>query len=174
MAKNRLFPALASLALAASLVACGSEAPTETAEDTTADAAPMDVADMEPQAIVKARHDNFEEIGDAFKAIRGELEGSEPDYAKIATQAQIIDTNAGKVGDYFPEGTGPDAVKTEALATIWEKPEEFSAAVDKLTTASATLLTAANAADASAVGAAVKDLGSSCKSCHDQFREEDD
>lgn len=171
MVSNRIATtALSALALSLSLSACG-----ETAEET---ATPETEATAEAPAgevdVVKARHDNFEEIGDAFKAIRGQLEGT-PDFEVIQANATIINTNAQKVSGYFPEGTGPaSGADTEALETIWEKPEEFSAATDKLVTASETMLAAAGSGDPAQVGAAVKELGGSCKNCHDQFREEDD
>jgi cytochrome c556 len=170
MLAARATSAIAAIALSLSLAACGETAGDAPAEGETTATEPA--ADLD---IVKVRHDNFEEIGDAFKAIRGELEKGSPDFAVIQTNAQIIDTNAQKVSGHFPEGTGPaSGADTEALDSIWEKPAEFTAAHEKLTAASATMLAAANSGDAAAVGEAVKELGGSCKNCHDQFREKDD
>ncbi len=158
---------LATAAILAMLSACGGEAPADGDTDTAA-------AEGEP-AIIAERQDNFEGIGDAFKLIRGELEGGEPDFALIASEAGTINANAQKIGGHFPEGTGMDAgYDTEALATIWEKPDEFTAAHQALIEASDGLITAAQSGDAAAVQGAVGELGKSCKGCHDVFRLDDD
>ncbi|MEL6529479.1 MAG: cytochrome c [Pseudomonadota bacterium] len=157
------FGAAACLTLLAS---CGSEAPAEGEA-----AAP---AGDEP-AVIGERQDNFEGIGDAFKLIRGQLEGGSPDFALIASEAGTIKANAEKIAGHFPEGTGVDAgYDTEALATIWEKPDEFTAAHQKLIEASDGLIAAAQSEDAAAVQAQVGEVGMSCKGCHDQFRLDDD
>lgn len=168
MASNRIATmTLAALALPLSLAACG-----ETAEETATVEGEATEVDMD---ILKVRHDNFEEIGDAFKAIRGELEGSTPDFAVIQANAQIINANAVKIPDHFPEGTGPaSGADTEALETIWERPEEFSDAAQRMIAASETMVAAAESGDAAAVGEAVKELGGSCKNCHDNFRLDED
>ncbi|MEM9502003.1 MAG: cytochrome c [Pseudomonadota bacterium] len=157
---------LAAAACATLLSACGSEAPSETGTEATATDEP---------AIIEVRQANFEEIGDAFKAIRGQLEAGSSDFAVIENAASTINANAQKIGDHFPEGTGLDAgYDTESLATIWEKPEEFTAAHEKLIETSDGLIAAAQSSDAAAVGAQVGELGKSCKGCHDQFRVDND
>ncbi len=94
---------------------------------------------MSPEpAIIKERQDNFETIGDAFKAIRGQLEGSNPDLGMIADAATDMNAAALKIEGYFPEGTSvAEGYDTEALATIWEKPEDFAKAHSMLVDASA-------------------------------------
>ncbi|MDJ0642427.1 MAG: cytochrome c [Erythrobacter sp.] len=129
----------------------------------------------EEPAIIDVRQTNLEEIGDAFKAIRGQLEGESPDFAVLETQATMINANAQKVIDHFPEGTGMDAgFDTEALATIWERPEDFAAAHQALIEASEGMVAAAQSGDAATVQAQVGELGKSCKGCHDNFRVDDD
>ena len=161
-------------ALAAALAACSGEAPAdapaETAPaDAAAEGAPVDVA-----AVLKEREENFEGIGDAFKAIRGELEKDAPDFALIATNATDINTRAKLIETHFPAGTSvDDGVKTEALATIWQKPEEFKAAGQKLIDESAKLAELAKGGDKAAVGAQAMAMGGACKGCHDQFRLDD-
>jgi len=152
--------------LAASLAACG-----ETAEDANGE----EVAVSGEMDVIEARQDNFEEIGDAFKVIRDQLEGNNPDFALISANAETIQTNAGKIPDFFTEVSSMDTgADTEALAVIWEKPEDFAAAHQRLMDASGVLVEAAASQDAAAVGEAVKGLGASCKNCHDTFRLDDD
>ncbi len=162
-------------ALAAVLAACSSEAPADApAADAPADAADAAAAPVDVAAVLKEREKNFEAIGDAFKAVRGELEKGTPDFALIATKATEINTAAGKIEGHFPAGTSvDDGVKTEALATIWEKPEEFKAASQKLIDESAKLATLAGAGDKAAVAAQAMAMGGACKGCHDKFRLDD-
>jgi cytochrome c556 len=143
-------------ALAAALAACSGGA--------SADAPP----------VIKERHDNFEAIGDAFKAVRGELEKDAPDFALIAAKANDINARAGKIETHFPAGTSvDDGYKTEALPAIWEKPEEFKAAAQKLVDESAKLATVAGEGNKEAVAAQAKEMGGACKGCHDNFRLDD-
>ena len=150
-------------ALAGVLAACSSETPTD---------AP---AAADEPAVLKERHDNFEAIGDAFKAVRAELEKDTPDFGVIAAKATEINTLGGKIEGHFPAGTSvDDGYDTEALATIWEKPEEFKAATQKLLDESAKLAELAPGSDKAAVGAQVMALGGACKNCHDTFRLDDE
>lgn len=129
-------------------------------------------ADAPP--VIKERHDNFEAIGDSFKAIRAQFEGT-PDLAVVEAEATNINERAQLISGHFPEGTGMDAgYDTEALPTIWEKPDEFEAAQQRLIDQSAAMASAAATGDAAATGELVKELGGACKNCHDTFRKDDD
>lgn len=155
---------LFAAALATSLAACSGEG-------ATGEAAP---AAKEAPPVLKERHDNFEAIGDAFKAVRGELDKDAPDFALIAAKATDINTRAQKIETHFPAGTArEDGYDTEALATIWQKPEEFKAAATKLVDESAKLASLAGGGDKAAVGAQAMAMGGACKGCHDQFRYDD-
>lgn len=124
--------------------------------------------------LMHERHENFEEIGKSFKAIRDQLDKETPDMEKISAAADLIAGYAGEVDGWFPEGTGPETgIKTDALATVWEKPEEFEAAIAKFKAAATGMKMAADSGDVSAIKAAVQPLGASCKNCHDNFRLDD-
>jgi cytochrome c556 len=155
-----------SFALAGLLAACSGGAPA----DAPADGA----AKTEVPPVLKEREQNFEGIGDAFKAVRGELEKDAPDFTLIAAKATDINARAMKIEGHFPAGTSTaDGFKTEALPTIWEKPEEFKAAATKLVDESAKLVTIAADGDKAAVGAQAMAMGGACKNCHDTFRLDD-
>jgi len=66
----------------------------------------------------------------------------------------------------FPEGSVGDS---GTLPAVWDKPDEFKAAVAEFQTAAAGLAKAA-VEGPSAVPAALGALGKSCKGCHDDFR----
>lgn len=152
-----------SAALVGLLAACSSEAPAD---------APAAAA-AEP-AVIEERQDNFEAIGDAFKAVRGELEKDAPDFTLIAAKASDINTRAAKIEGHFPAGTSVDeGFDTEALAAIWQKPDDFKAAAQKLVDESAKLASLAGEGDKAAVTAQAMTMGGACKGCHDNFRLDD-
>ena len=107
---------IAATSLALLLVACGGEA--------TDEAAPVGEAPTE----IAERQDNFEAIKDNFMVIRANFEeGAETDLAAVEAAARDISDRAGRIDQYFPEGSGIDAGwDTEALASIWEQPAEFT------------------------------------------------
>lgn len=168
--------------IALGLAACGQSG--EEAKDTPAPseaasaAAPAPVTTVsaeEGAKIAKARHDGFEAIGKAMKGIGDELKKSPPNVDSIKGNAAKIAEAAPKVKDWFPAGSGPDvAPKSEALPAIWEKPAEFQAAYEKFAAAAVAFNTTAQAGDVAAIGAGMKELGGTCKGCHDQFKKKDD
>lgn len=167
MAKHPATTGLLAGLAAIALAACGG-----TAEDP---AGGDQVAEADAPPVIKERQDNFEEMGDSFKAIMDNMKTGTPDLAMIADKAKIINTNAGKITGHFPEGTSiADGFDTEALPAIWEKPEEFAVAADRAVSVSADFVAAAESGDTAATGEAAKAMGGACKNCHDQFREEDD
>jgi cytochrome c556 len=159
---------LFTAAMAATLAGCSGGGTSDTAASGDA------TLTGEVPPVLKERHDNFEAIGDAFKAVRGELEKDAPDFTLIAAKATDINARAAKIETHFPAGTSvDDGYKTEALPAIWQKPEEFKAAAQKLVDESAKLVSVAGGGDKAAAGAQAMAMGGSCKGCHDQFRLDD-
>jgi cytochrome c556 len=122
-----------------------------------------------PVEIQKHRHEHYEELGDAFKAVRDNSRGT-PDFAALEKAVAIIQKATVNQGQWFPKGTGPEAGKTRALPDIWSKPAEFTAAQKMFSDRAPGLVAAVKAKDAEAVGKAFKELGGACKNCHDNFR----
>lgn len=152
--------------LAVAVLACSGEG--------AGDAGTGDAAAKAPP-IIKERQENFEGIGSAFKAVRGQLEGDAPDFALIAAKAGEINARAQQIPNHFPALTGVDqGHDTEALAAIWEKPEEFKAAAAKLAEESAKLAALAGEGNKDAVAGQALVMGSACKGCHDKFRLDDE
>lgn len=120
---------------------------------------------------VAARHQNFKQLGGAFKAIVDELKKPDPDKAVIAASAKKMNTLAAAEPSWFPKGSGPEAgVKTAAKPDIWSDTAGFDAAVKRLQGATAKLDQLAAAGDLDGVKAQVRDTGAACKNCHDKFR----
>lgn len=131
------------------------------------------MADASVKDLQHARHEHYEELGDAFKAVRDQSRGSNPDLAAIKAAAKKVNDASVNQEQWFPVGTGPEAGKTRALPEIWTKPTEFKAAIKMFSDAAPKLQAAANAGDVAAIKAAFGDVGKSCKNCHDQFRAKD-
>ncbi|PQA87096.1 c-type cytochrome [Hyphococcus luteus] len=124
---------------------------------------------------IEARQSSLKEMGKAFKTISDQLKAGAPDLDAIKTSAATVAEKSAHIGTWFPEGTSAaSGVETEALDTIWEKPDEFDAAVTRFEGAAPQLVAAADSGDVEAIGAAFKETGGACKNCHDTFREDDD
>lgn len=120
-----------------------------------------------------ARHESFEAMGDHFKTITDQSKAEKPDLAKIREASAAINAAAPKIATWFPAGSGPDdGIRTDALQTVWTKPEEFKAASAKFVEEAAKFDALAVAGDVAAIGAGIAALGNGCKGCHDKFREE--
>jgi cytochrome c556 len=136
---------------------------------------PAVVAMAEPSAkeLLHARHEHYEELGDAFKVVRDQTRASNPDLAAIKAAAKKVNDASVNQEKWFPAGTGPEAGKTQALADIWAKPAEFKAAIKMFSDAAPKLHAAADAGDVAAIKTTFGEVGKSCKNCHDQFRAKD-
>jgi cytochrome c556 len=122
-----------------------------------------------PAEVQKARHDRYEELGDAFKVVRDNSKGS-PDYAALEKAVAVIEKASVDQVHWFPKGSGPEAGKTRAMAEIWTKPTEFAAAQKMFADRVPALSAAVKAKDVDAVAKAFREVGGSCKNCHDNFR----
>jgi len=121
-----------------------------------------------------ARHEHYEHLGDAFKAVRDNLKGESPDWARLEKAAQTVVDASVDQQKWFAKGTGPEAGKTRALPVIWEKTDDFTAAQKMFSDRAPKLLAAVKAKDTAGVQAAFKDVGGACKNCHDTFRKPED
>jgi cytochrome c556 len=127
-----------------------------------------------PQDTVSARKANFKKAGGAMKALMEQLKSGTPSKPAMVAAAQTINGVARQQGALFPAGTGPGAVKTDALANIWTQRPQFDAQMAKFVAESAKLVTVANTGDTAAITAQFKATGAVCGGCHKQFRHDDD
>src|SRR4051812_1690317 len=81
-----------------------------------------------PAEQAHARHEHFEDLGDAFKAVRDQSKASTPDWAALTKAAETVQKASVNQPQWFAKGTGPEAGRTRALPVIWEKTAEFEAA----------------------------------------------
>ena len=117
------------------------------------------------------RHENFKQMGGAFKAIMDELKKDEPDKAVVAASAQKVKTHAADLPHWFPPGSGAETgLKVETKPDIWSDPKGFAAAAARLRDESAKLAQIAATGDMAATKAQFGATGQACKNCHDKFR----
>jgi len=149
---RRLAPALVVAALTVSGVSVAAD--------------PGEVIDYRKGAMQVTKY-HFSTIADMLK---GDIAY---DQAAVEKHAAVVQMMSTLVKDEFPEGTDALAGETNALMEVWDKPDAFADKVAKFEDTSDALLAAAKSGDKGRIASAVKDVGSSCKSCHDDFRRED-
>jgi cytochrome c556 len=128
--------------------------------NAAADTTPEDAADYRAAIMTTLRG----HLVAASMTMRGLVD----DNGQIANHARGIANSAMEFDNIFQEGS--NVGESEALPVIWEEPEEFAAAIAKLQEAAAALVEAAERGDAEAIGGAFRNLGGSCRGCHDQYR----
>ena len=104
------------------------------------------------------------------KKIGGMLKGNSPyDAEKVKTHSKdIASVSTMDLLSAFPEDSVTD--ESDAMEDIWMDFETFEQKLKDFQTAAAGINTAAQSGDKAAVGAAMKDLGASCKGCHKKFK----
>lgn len=131
--------------------------------------------DFDPEPIIQGRQAGLRDIGAAFKAISDELKASSPVLATLRHNAKQIEDLTTQQKFWFPAGTGPDAdIETQAKPEIWQFAAEFKARQDAFSQEARKLAQIAAGEDVSAIRVQWRELGKTCKSCHEKFREEDD
>ncbi|HEX8528044.1 c-type cytochrome [Allosphingosinicella sp.] len=130
---------------------------------------PVDV-----KAVMRARHEHYEEMGKAMKGITTQLKAGSPDVAAIQGHAALIARYGPQLLTWFPEGSGPEAGKTRAKAEIWQDMEAFRSIGGRFEQESAAFHRAAQGGDIAAIRAALPALGKTCSDCHKRFRGPDE
>jgi cytochrome c556 len=148
----------------------GSGSSDEQRNEAVANVASGQGTPQDHSAIMKARHEHYEEMGRAMKGIGTELKAGSPDLAAVQRHAGTIAGYGPQILTWFPEGSGPEAGRTRAKAEIWSDAATFRSAAQRMERASAEFNRAAQSGNVEAVRAALPELQSSCKNCHDRFR----
>ena len=147
--QRKFFSAIAALAISSTLSLYA-----------FADTTPEDAADYRSAVMTSLRG----HIGAASMIARGLVEND----GHLLGHAQGLANGANELSRVFPEGS--NVGESEALPVIWEEPEAFAEAIEKLQDATAAFVTAAESGDEEAIGAAFRNVGMSCRGCHDRFR----
>ncbi len=129
---------------------------------------PAALAHKGAMGIVKERMDKFEASEKATKRIKQAL--SRGDTAVVTAEAKILVSWAREMESYFPENSNPPP--SEAKNEIWLQWDKFVGAIQSFDNAAQALIKASAAEDPRAIRGAFRDMTKSCKSCHQQFRED--
>lgn len=116
---------------------------------------------------VADRQAAMKQMGGAMRGGMGLASGQTPwDAAAAKAAADAVSDAVAKLKGLFPAGSdaGPD---TEALPAIWANRADFDARLTALGAAAAAAGKAQNAADFQTT---FKDVGGSCRGCHDLYR----
>lgn len=152
-------PAKVMTVLATALVAIGMAGPL--AAETSAE----DALEYRESAMTALRG----HIGAVSKIVRGLVE----DHGFLQKHADALASGAAELKHVFPAGS--NVGESEALPVIWENPEAFAAALEKAKHATAEFSKViAEGGDEAAIAAAFREVGGSCRGCHDDFRRSDD
>ena len=96
--------------------------------------------------------------------VRGLVDGQE----FLVKHATGLANGVSELERLFPAGSNVEG--SDALPIIWEQPEQFAAAIEKAVAATRKFAEAAESGDKEAIAAAFRDVGGSCRGCHDTFR----
>lgn len=129
-------------------------------------------ADTTPEDAYDYRTAIMDSMSGHIRAASMTVRGLVDDRGQLANHAQAMANNAREFEHLFPEGS--NVGDSEALPVIWEEPEEFAAAIEKIQQASAAFAKAAESGDSQAIDGAFRELGGACRGCHDRFRVEHD
>jgi cytochrome c556 len=109
--------------------------------------------------------------GAAMRTLTPIVRGEQPWNQQAAVQAATTLNNTAKViPSVFPQGSGPEVGKTDALPVIWQNFPDFQAKAKALETESAKLLQLAQAGDQAGFKAQFPAVGRSCGGCHETYR----
>jgi cytochrome c556 len=103
-------------------------------------------------------------IGATSMTVRGLVD----DHGQLAAHAEGLANGIAELQYVFQEGSVVD--DSEALPVIWEQAEKFAAAIKKAEDATVAFKEAVGSGDSEAIGAAFRNVGMSCRGCHDDFR----
>jgi cytochrome c556 len=120
---------------------------------------------------ITTRQDAMKAQGGAMRTLTPMVRGEAPFNQQAAVQAVTTIHNTAKViPSVFPQGSGPEAGKTDALPVIWQNWTDFQAKAKALETESEKLLQLAQAGDEAGFKAQFPAVGRSCGGCHETYR----
>lgn len=126
-----------------------------------------------PTEQVDVRKKSFKQLAGAMKASADSFKTGTPDAALIKANAAIIGGYADKVATWFPAGTGLGVGKSEAKPNIWTDKAGFAKAAGDFSAAAKAYKATADKGDLMLTARALGAVGSTCKGCHDTFRQKD-
>ena len=132
--------------------------------------APVMAADIEDQITFRKGYWQVvkHEFGDVIAAMVREKRPMDAD--RMAEAAARVALLAPLASEVFPEGSISD--DSRALEKIWQDKAGFAKALSAYEDKAVALNAAVVSKDRAAIGQALKEMGGTCKSCHDNYRAE--
>lgn len=127
--------------------------------------------DTHPQKLLTQRVTIFKNMTKTLEPLGLVVRGHK-DYNKVefAEGAQTLKNLSSQPWAFFtPDGNYPP---TKAKPEVWSKPAEFKQSQEKFLAAVDQLVAVSDSGDMPALSSAVDTVQKSCKSCHEQFRNE--
>ncbi len=127
--------------------------------------------DTHPQQLVTKRQAIFKKMTKTLEPM-GLVARERESYNKVEFQAwaqELQDLSAKPWALFTADGNYPP---TRSKPEVWQKPAEFKQAQDSYLDKVAQLVKVSDSADLAAIRGAVDAVEKSCKSCHQQFRNE--
>lgn len=122
-------------------------------------------------ASITARQEAMKANGGAMRTLTPMVRGEQPWNQQAAIQAAATLNNTSKaIPGAFPQGSGPEAGKTDALPAVWQNWADFQTKSKALETESAKLLQLAQAGDEAGFKAQFPNVGRTCGGCHEGYR----
>jgi cytochrome c556 len=127
-------------------------------------------AQAKPEVLVKQRQSAMTLIGKYWGPMAAMAQGKAP------YNAEVVKRNAGylNVLDKMPwDGFSPETKgeKSAALPAIWNEPDKFKQAQERLQSEVSKLVQVSASGDEAAVKAQIGATGKACGGCHETFRE---
>ena len=129
----------------------------------------------EPGNVIKYRQATMKAVGGHMGMLAMIAKGEVSFADEAAGNAHALNELSKNLARLFPAGTakGDTDVESRALPVIWEKTDDFAAAIKAMQDESAKLIEVAEGGDPAAFGKQLGALGKQgCGTCHETFREE--
>jgi len=131
------------------------------------------LAEEKPAAVVQYRQNVMKSLAGHMNALNGLTSGDVelPDQAAI--HASSVSALIHVLPTLFPQGTGPDRVKTGAKAEVWKNSGPFRGAADRADAEAAKLVALAKSGDRAGLRSEVAAVSKACAACHRDYRLKD-
>ena len=124
----------------------------------------------EEQIIIDYRQGVMKAVGGNMASLAAVIVDGAEYRANLIHHARFVSQFMQDVPALFPEGS--DFGETDALMSVWEKREEFEQRAADTRKAAELMLEAVEEGDA-AMALRFRELGESCRACHEDFRRSD-
>jgi cytochrome c556 len=128
-----------------------------------------------PADAIRGRMAGYRALGAAFKTTNDTIRAGDLASPRLRQAAGQISAAARSQYAWYPAGSGPQSrLRTAAKAEIWTRAREFRAAQDAFARQASAFERIVASGNEAAIRSGVRQLGASCKGCHDSFRVSDD